>query len=221
MSHINEALKKAQKERDARHLKYTGILSARGKDRRVFGGRALWLTSLLIIVILLAFASYSWLHSRDQRTPASTERKSPAKPLKTESAVNAKTFYERARRFHKTDRLQDAKRFYQEALRLDPGYVDALNNLGVIYIQDKDYLAAQRSFEKAIRLKPGHVDPHYNLACLHAIKGEVKQSLAHLKKAVSLDHSARDWARRDTDLTNLRGVSEFEEIIGTKGKMEK
>ena len=99
--------------------------------------------------------------------------------------------------------------------------MDALNNLGVIYIRDKDYLAAQRSFEKAIRLKPGHVDPHYNLACLHAIKGEVKQSLAHLKKAVSLDHSARDWARRDTDLTNLRGVSEFEEIIGTKGEMEK
>jgi Tfp pilus assembly protein PilF len=97
---------------------------------------------------------------------------------------------------------------------LDPRYVDALNNLGVIYIRDKEYMAAQRNFEKAARLKPDYVDAHYNLACLHAIKGEATQSLAHLKRAVSLDNSARDWAQKDTDLENLRGLPEFEAIIG-------
>ena len=216
MSSINEALKKAQKQRDAQNLKYTGVLSARGKDRRVLRGRALWLTSLLCIVILLAFASYLWLDSRHQRTFASAERKRPVKPLQPQSAVSAQTYYERAKRFQKIGRLQDAKRFYQEALRLAPAYVDALNNLGVIHIHHKDYLAAQRNLEKAIQLKPGHVDPYYNLACLHAIKGEVRQSLTYLKKAVSLDHSAMDWARKDSDLENLRGVPEFEEIIRTK-----
>jgi hypothetical protein len=38
--------------------------------------------------------------------------------------------------------------------------------------------------------------------------------MAHLKKAVSLDNSARDWARMDTDLENLRGLPEFEAITG-------
>ena len=258
MSHINEALRKAQKNRDARSLEYTGLLSSRKEEKRTFWRRALLWSSVLLIFILLAFTSYSWWDSRERETLEHTEKKAltikpqtgrvaAVKPSRPESrarakatqpktvtptkvspqkaavsargsqqnaARGAKAFYEKARRFHKRGRLQDAKRFYQEALRLDPGHVDALNNLGVIYIRDNEYLAAQRNFEKAARLKPGYVDAYYNLACLHAIKGEVTQSLAHLKKAVSLDNSARDWARKDTDLENLRGVPEFEAIIG-------
>jgi len=214
MSHINEALKKAQKEKDARYLKYGGILAAQGRERRVFSRRTVWWTLLLLIFILLAFTSYSWLDSKGQQTPVSAEYKHLEITSKHEIAKNAKTFYNKARHFHKRGRLQDAKGLYQNTLRLDPGYVDALNNLGVIYINDKDYLAAQSSFEKAIRLKRGYVDLYYNLACLHAIKGEVRESLAHLKKAVSLNHMVRSWAQKDTDMENLRGMPEFQEIIG-------
>ncbi len=258
MSHINEALRKAQKDRDAHSLKYTGILSSGKEEKRTFWRRALFWGGLLVIFVLLAFTSYSWWDSRGKEimTPSdkkalakrpqagrtATVKPSPRKPSgssktsqprtvvspkrspqkadvnargsQQKAASSAKAFYEKATRFHKRGRLRDAKRFYQEALRLDPGYVDALNNLGVIYIRDKEYTAAQRSFERAVRLKPGYVDAHYNLACLYAIQGEVTQSLAHLKRAVSLDRSARDWARKDTDLENLRGLSEFEAIIG-------
>lgn len=209
MSYIHEALKKAQKERDGRYQEYSGLLFARGEKTRFFTGRALWWSSLLLIFILLAFGSYSWFHPKERQTPATT--------TEPESAINAKSLYDRARIFHKSDRLQDARRLYQKTLRLDPGYVDALNNLGVIYIHEKEYSTAQSSLEKAIRLKPRYVDPYYNLACLYALKGEVRESLAHLKKAVLLDQSARDWARRDTDLENLWGVPEFEEMIGGGG----
>ena len=258
MSHINEALRKAQKDRDAHSLKYNGILSSGKEKKRSFWRRALVWSGLLLIFILLAFTSYSWWDSRGKAVMTPSDRKAVAKrpqagrvatvkPSPRKSPARAKTaqprtvgspkgspqkatgierdsqqraarsaraFYEKAMRFHKRGRLQDAKRFYQEALRLDPSFVDALNNLGVLYIHDKNYAAAQKMFEKATRLKPGYVDAHYNLACLHAIKGEITQSLAHLKKAVSLNQSARDWARKDTDLENLRGLSEFEAIIG-------
>jgi tetratricopeptide (TPR) repeat protein len=248
MSHINEALRKAQKDRDAQSLKYAGILSSGKEEKRGPWRRALFWSALFLMLILLAFTSYSWWDSRGKEILAPSDKKLLAKrpplpkspgraktsPPRTvgspkgspqkaagntrgsqQKAVrSAKSFYEKAMRFHKRGRLQDAKRFYQEALRLDPSFVDALNNLGVLYIHDKNYAAAQRMFEKAVRLKPAYVDAHYNLACLHAIKGEVTQSLAHLKKAVSLDYAAKDWARKDTDLENLRGLSEFEAIIG-------
>ncbi|MBW2609590.1 MAG: tetratricopeptide repeat protein [Deltaproteobacteria bacterium] len=218
MSYINEALKKAQKDRDTRYMKYSGVLSAKGKDRRAFSGKTAWWSLLLIMLILLVFTSYSWLDFKGGRRTRQAESAHTVPPPATlhETAIDVETLYDRARLLHKNSQIQEAKKVYQQALRLDPGHVDVLNNLGVLYIYDKEYQAAQRSFEKAIRLKPGHVDPYYNLACLHAIRGETRQGIEYLKKAVSLDHSVRDWAQRDTDLENLRVLPEFKEIIGSE-----
>ena len=43
------------------------------------------------------------------------------------------------------------------------------------------------------------------------------KGLRNLRKAVLLDKSVREWARKDTDLQNLRGVPGFEEIVGNGG----
>lgn len=241
MSHINEALRKAQKEKDVQYLSYPGVLSARKRRRRGLGRRLLGWGALLLILVLLSFTAYSWWASRDRQASARTgqgPRALPAPrgraggvraqvpkrtpPTKAESrnrvprpreSPAAEALYERGRRFQRMGRWQDAKRHYQEALKMDPGHVNALNNLGVLYIRERNYATAQKTFEKAMRLRPKHVDPHYNLACLHAIKGEVEQSLLHLKEALALNRAVREWARKDTDLQNLRGLPEFEEII--------
>jgi hypothetical protein len=42
------------------------------------------------------------------------------------------------------------------------------------------------------------------------------KSLENLKKAISLDKLVREWARKDIDLQNMRGLPEFEEITGKK-----
>jgi tetratricopeptide (TPR) repeat protein len=214
MSFIHEALKKAQKEKDARYSEYHGIVSTPGYKPRFFSGKALWCTSFLLIS--LAIMAYLWLPSRGTQPPIPE----PARPRvapQPESAVNAAALYEKARLFQKRGRLQEAKQLYEETLGLDPDYVDALNNLGVIHIHDKKYSAARALFTKAIRLKPGYVDSHYNMACVHALKGEVTQSLSRLKKAVSLDQSVKGWARRDSDLQNLHGVPGFDKIAGSNG----
>ena len=96
---------------------------------------------------------------------------------------------------------------------LDPGYVEALNNLGVIYIREGDFDAAKENLEKAVRLNPRHVESYYNMACLYAIKGEAEQGLEYLKKAVSLDSNVREWAREDSDLQNLNSSEEFIQLL--------
>jgi tetratricopeptide (TPR) repeat protein len=123
------------------------------------------------------------------------------------------TLYTRALALQKEGRAQDAKRFYEEALERSPNLVSALNNLGAIYIKEKNYDMARRMFEKAIRIEPGYVDPYYNLACLYALQKDVGRSLAYLKKATSVNAAVRQWARTDEDLRNLRGHSEYEKII--------
>ena len=216
MSHIHEALKKAQKERDVRHYKYHGIASAAGYRGKSFRSKAAWLATF--ILILVAFTSYLWLIPKTAQTPGfegtRSEAALPQTSSESEPAINAAQMYEQARLLQKKGHLREAKYLYEKALKLDPDLVNALNNLGVINISLTDYASAQHNFEKAIGLRPDYVDAYYNLACLHALKGEVSQSLAHLKKAILLDQSVRSWARTDADLENLRGTKEFEELMG-------
>jgi tetratricopeptide (TPR) repeat protein len=216
MSYIHEALNKAQKERESHHGKYRDILFNRKTTKGVFSRRPVLWISLAIFILFLAFAYYSWLDSRRSQPVVPSERKykMPAETPARKPVLDAKKYYGRGRVFYKKGRLRDAKRLYREALKIDPGYVDALNNLAVIYMHEKNFSAAQRTLEKAIRLKPSVVDPYYNLACVFAIKGQVSKSLLHLKKAVSIDRSVREWARKDTDLNNVRGNPEFRDIIG-------
>jgi len=216
MSYIHEALNKAQKEREAQHGDYSGLFShGRTKKSGFFRRRSLWI-SLAIMVIFLAFAYYSWLDSKNPKPLVTSEHKyrMPAEIAAKKPVLDAKKYFERGRVFYKKGRLGDAKRLYGEALKIDPGYVDALNNLAVIYMHEKNFSAAQRNLEKAIRLKPYVVDPYYNLACIFAIRGDVPKSLSHLKKAVSMDRSVKQWARNDADFKNVRGTPGFKDIIG-------
>ena len=219
MSSIHEALKKAHREGDERYLKYGWIRSLEGEEKRSFLARASVWISLISIVIFIGFASYSSTGLGSSYTRASSENpdKKPPLPIERVSKSGARDLFDRGMAFQKSGRLEDARRLYVETLRIDPRYVKALNNLGVIYLYARDYQAARVNFEKAIQLKPGYVDPYYNLACLFALKGEVSQSIAHLKRAVVLDQSVQDWARRDTDLRNLWGGPGFQSLIKKSG----
>jgi len=228
MSYIHEALKKAQKEKDGRHA-YHGIASTPGQKLRFYSGKGLWLVSL--VLVSLAFVVYLWLPSGDTEVPviepprpkleAKTEVAvvEPARPklaAQPKDAVNAEILYEKDRAFHKRGRLQAAKQLYEKTLDADPGHVDALNNLGVIQLQEGNYPAARTSFTEAIRLQPDYVDSHYNLACLNALTGEASEGIVHLRNAVMVDPAVKGWARKDADLENLRGLPGFEEIVGNE-----
>ena len=214
MSYIHEALQKAQKEKDARFPKYKKILLDPKGKQNIFFKRNVWLVSL--VVILLAFTLYSWFDFKNKKIISAPKNQKAVVSYKVEAFANVADFYERARYFQKIGRLKEAQRLYKQALMLDPVNVSVLNNLGVIYIQERNYLKARDSLENAIRLKPEYVDPYYNLACLYAFKGNVMKSLENLKKAISLDKLVREWARKDIDLQNLRGLPEFEEITGKR-----
>ena len=216
MSFIHEALKKAQKEKDARHREHDTIVPTAGSKPRILSRKALWGASFLLIS--LAFTAYLWLPSGGKQPPI-REPETPEATPQPESVENPVALYEKARLLQKSGRLREAKPLYEKILSLDPDYVDALNNLGVIHIHNKNYSAAGALFAKVIQQRPAYVDAYYNLACLHALEGELAESLSHLRKAVSLDKSVRDWARMDSDLQNLHGTPGFEKITGKNGGM--
>jgi len=216
VSYIHQALKKAQTERDSRHGRYEGILLSSRSRKGGLIRRWTLIAVAVLGILFLAFVAYSWLDlSGPQATIEDLPRPKQAVPTPApRKSADAEALYQEGKTHHRNGRLSEAKTFYEKALRADPGCVVALNNLGVIHMNERDYLAAQIRFEKAIRLKPEYVDPCYNLACLFALTDQPKQGLRYLKRAVALSPQAKAWAKEDPDLEKLRHQPEFQEIVG-------
>ena len=217
MSYIHDALKKAQVEREVRSPKYEGIVPAPGKKSPGARKRTvLWLLPLCLI-ILFAVLTFSWFYFREPPAPvpkAGIGKTGISKP-NTEKMpdANVQKLFLKAKSLQKSGLLQEAEKWYKKAVEIDPGYVPALNNLGVVYLHGGKFSDARISLEKAIRLNPGYVDPYYNLACLFAMTGDQEQGLRYLRKAVSMNARVKEWATKDPDLVNLRSLPAFGDLM--------
>ena len=221
MSYIHEALKKAQVERDLGKGPYGGI-PVPGRKNAFFTPRRTILLAASLLMVLLAFAGYSWWDrtAEDGRRMTDDGRRmaesgpSPEKRRTEKSGETLAESYQKARAYHREGRLPEAGAWYEKVISVDPGHVEALNNRGVLHLHKKNYPAARRCFDKAIRLKPDYVDPYYNLACVSAVTGQVEQGFRYLGKAISMDPGVKRWAKKDPDLDPLRGSPRFREMVG-------
>ncbi len=166
---------------------------------------------------MLDIIAFSWLN-RKHIKGTTIQHKALSYYAELESSVAKKgeagrVLYDEALRYQKEGTVKDAKKKYLQALKVSPNFVFALNNLGVIYMSERNYFEARRLFEKAIKLKPDYVDPHYNLACLCAQGNNRSGCVSHLKTAIGLDKRVREWARADKDLRGLRGYPKYEELM--------
>jgi Tfp pilus assembly protein PilF len=98
-----------------------------------------------------------------------------------------------------------------------PGHVQAKNNLGVIYMNQKNFKAAERLFKEALIIKPKYVDVQYNLACLYAQKKEYARSIHFLKTAITINPEVRNWAKNDNDLKELSKYPDFNNLMEGQG----
>ena len=215
MSYINEALKKAQKERDGLFDAYEGVLTTENPKRGVRSKSVLKWAIPCFIIVFLAFFLFSWLDSDNTTSMEKEDADSIVEPGLPDT-VHASISFHRARLFQKEGQKEKAKKNYLETLRLNPGDVKALNNLGVIYMQEKDYPRAMTHFRKAIKTKADYVEPYYNLACLYTMQKDQEKGLSFLKKAASLDRSAIQWAQEDPDLATLLAAPGFQALLGEK-----
>ncbi|MDQ5986803.1 MAG: hypothetical protein CSYNP_02536 [Syntrophus sp. SKADARSKE-3] len=275
MSYINEALKKAQKEKDSRLTGYRPVIkpfpSAKTPLSRVKLAVGLF-TAILLLVLVAAivwfFVPGKPLGTSDhqqvaiapspaiadknktddmakpvevvpshqtvsgpavseptgskskekERTPAPSEiRQMPvtaAIPVRKLSVGEIKTLYREALNAQRRHDAANAERLYGRILESDPRHAEALNNLGVIYMQKKKGDQAIRLFDRAIALKVNYVDPYYNMACLYAQHKDVDGSLKYLRKAVAINPDVRQWARNDVDLQGISTSPAFKSLIG-------
>ncbi|WP_459946158.1 tetratricopeptide repeat protein [Desulfocastanea catecholica] len=77
---------------------------------------------------------------------------------------------------------------YQRAIEINPQSPDTFFNLGFVYAASKNYAGAVEMYTRTIALAPVYVDEAlFNLALAQSKQGEKEQSIANLKKALSVN----------------------------------
>jgi Tfp pilus assembly protein PilF len=88
------------------------------------------------------------------------------------------------------DRLSEAEKALRRAVEVDPNYLAAHNNLGLVLGQQGKLEAAMAAFRKA----GSEAQAHANLAYVHATRGELDQAERHYSRALTLDQELRPAA---------------------------
>ncbi len=73
-----------------------------------------------------------------------------------------------------------------EALRLAPGDVTALNELGVVQLRRKKPEAAQNALLAALQMDVDNAETHHNLGLVYYTLGKVEPAVTHFEQAIRL-----------------------------------
>ena len=115
-------------------------------------------------------------------------------------------------------RTADAIGYFQEALRLSPDHMIALNNLGSAYRQQKQWDDARTTYERGLALSPNDADANYGLGMVFAQKDDSEHALDFLQRALKA-RPAYPEALNNLGILYLRtqrreqAVASFEESI--------
>jgi len=74
--------------------------------------------------------------------------------------------------------------YFQEALRLSPDHLVALQNLGNAYRQQKDWNEARKALERALRVSPEDPEANYSLGMVFAQTDDGERAYEYLQKAL-------------------------------------
>jgi len=258
MSYIDEALRKAQTEKDNCYGKVNYVAAAVSARRgRPWQRRTAVFAALVLVVAAGVLFSVKFFRTSAvvaQKTQESLRRNepplagsakkgeapNPARPVALvaakagtpqqgeakasaaagqklqddKKAADIKRRHEEAALAQRNGKFSTAKILYGEILTLDADNVEALNNLGVVYLAEKKGDKALALFRQAVLRKRDYVDPYYNMACFYAQKNDVEQSLWYLKMAISIDKDVINWVKKDVDMKKVVASPKFKEIDG-------
>lgn len=88
---------------------------------------------------------------------------------------------------HQMMQLDNARKYYDRAIKENPKYSEAINNLGTVFYAKKDYKKATSYYNKALVLAPKSASIWSNLGTAHFARKKYKEAFDAYEKALALD----------------------------------
>lgn len=107
------------------------------------------------------------------------------------------------RYYRNLQRHDEATDQFRQALERDPGFVQALNRLGHIALDQGDLATAEATFERSVALAPGEPRPHDSLGLLYLRQGRFDDAIRAFEAALA--HDAR-FAESRSNLERARAA---------------
>jgi Tfp pilus assembly protein PilF len=83
--------------------------------------------------------------------------------------------------------LDQARKYYERAIKMNRSYPEALNNLGTVYYARHSYRRAIRYYEKALRLSPKSASIYSNLGTAYFARKQYQKATDAYQQALALD----------------------------------
>jgi tetratricopeptide (TPR) repeat protein len=154
--------------------------------------------------------------AENKNEPVLKTKTSSTKIEAAPGTTDSGTLYAQAVKKQQEGKLEEAKSLYKKVIKIDPRNIQALNNLGVIYMNKRTYKWAIIRLNDALNIKYNYPDAHYNLACIYAQQNDTNRSLSYLKNAIGFNPLVKKWAENDGDLKVLADLPEFKKLLENK-----
>jgi tetratricopeptide (TPR) repeat protein len=92
--------------------------------------------------------------------------------------------------------LNQAKKYFERAIKADKTYSSAVNNLGMVWYQQKNYRRAIREYQRAVAVDPGQAGTHANLGYAYYKTKKYSEAAAEFRNALEIDPHAFEHNER-------------------------
>ncbi len=104
-----------------------------------------------------------------------------------DSAQKAKELFSRGVEASDAQKYEEAIKYFEAVLKINPDYAETYNNLGVAYVKLGRHTVAMEAYKKAIRIDPDYAEAHYNMGVAYVISGNREAALAEYEIITGLD----------------------------------
>jgi len=102
------------------------------------------------------------------------------------NSIKAKEYFDKAAEYGNNNDFVNAKKYYLKAIKEDSKYIEAYDNLGLVYRRLGEYDNAITYYKKSIEIYPNGIMVHQNLAAVFSIKKEYKNAINEYKAILKI-----------------------------------